>query len=68
MLIDHYLRLICRRKFKRKIIGRDGRNKALFETIGGVDLIVDRNDTILSISSPNPIRREIAKRVISKTN
>lgn len=51
---------------KGKIIGRDGRNKALFEKAGGVDLIVERNDTILSISSPNPMRREIARRVMQK--
>ncbi|MCV3728673.1 HDIG domain-containing protein [Ureaplasma miroungigenitalium] len=45
---------------KGKIIGRDGRNKAVFENVAGVDLIVDRQQPIIGVSSPNPIRREIA--------
>lgn len=51
---------------KGKIIGRDGRNKAVFENEGGVDLIVDRQQPIVGISTPNPIRREIARVVMQK--
>lgn len=51
---------------KGKIIGRDGRNKAAFENEGGVDLIVDRQQPIIGIASPNPIRREIARIVMEK--
>ena len=51
---------------KGKIIGRDGRNKAVFENEGGVDLIVDRQQPIVGISTPNPIRREIARIVMQK--
>lgn len=47
---------------KGKLFGRDGRNKVYLKKLV-VDLIVERNDTILSISSPNPMRREIARRV-----
>ncbi|MCV3743438.1 HDIG domain-containing protein [Ureaplasma sp. ES3154-GEN] len=57
---------------KGKIIGRDGRNKAVFENVAGVDLIVDRQQPIIGVSSPNPIRREIAslamKRLIESKN
>ncbi|WP_052663113.1 HDIG domain-containing metalloprotein [Mycoplasmoides pirum] len=44
---------------KGKIIGKHGRNKHLFESLTGTDIIVEKNAEV-TISSPNPIRREIA--------
>lgn len=51
---------------KGKIIGRDGRNKKTFENITGTDLIIESDQQAITISSPNPIRREIAKRTMEK--
>lgn len=44
---------------KGRIIGKNGRNKHIFESLTGVDIIVDKKAEI-SISSVNPIRRQIA--------
>ncbi|WP_052663952.1 HDIG domain-containing metalloprotein [Mycoplasmoides alvi] len=44
---------------KGKIIGKHGRNKHLFEKLTGTDIIVEKTSEI-TISSANPIRREIA--------
>lgn len=51
---------------KGKIIGKDGRNKKTFEGITGTDLIIESDQKAITISSPNPIRREIAKRTMEK--
>lgn len=51
---------------KGKIIGKDGRNKKTFENIAGVDLIIEADQKAVTISSPNPIRREIAKKTMEK--
>jgi len=47
-----------------KIIGKNGRNIKAIENETGVDLILDDNMEQIQISSFNPLRREIAKRVI----
>lgn len=44
---------------KGRIIGKHGRNKKLFESLTGVDMIIEKN-TEITLSSVNPIRREIA--------
>lgn len=50
---------------KGRIIGKDGRNKKTFETITGVDIVIEKEPEI-TISCFNPIRREIAKNVLIK--
>ena len=51
---------------KGKIIGKDGKNIRAFERVTGVQLIVDDGPGIVTISSFDPIRREIANRVLLK--
>lgn len=50
---------------KGKIIGKDGRNKRHFEMTAGVDLVIEKTPHI-TISTANPIRREIATRVMRR--
>lgn len=48
-------------EIKGKIIGKEGRNIKAFERMSGVELIVDDTPGAITISSFDPIRRQVAK-------
>jgi ribonucrease Y len=51
-------------ELKGRIIGRGGRNIRVFEQKAGVDVIVDDTPEMITISSFDPVRREVAARAM----
>ncbi|MBA3733336.1 ribonuclease Y [Patescibacteria group bacterium] len=64
MLTTHVT--IANDEIKGKIIGKEGRNIKAFERCTGVEVIVDDTPGSITISSFDPVRRQIAKTALEK--
>ena len=53
-------------EMKGRIVGRNGRNIRAFEQAAGVDVIVDDTPEAVTISCFDPVRREVARRSLSR--
>src|SRR3989344_3100928 len=53
-------------EIKGKIIGKEGRNIKAFERVSGVEVIVDDTPGAITLSSFDPVRRQVARVALEK--